>query len=177
MALLARSTGNTEALKFIKRAALWRIAEMLKLESPRPEIDYGYVYIIYPMRRVLLQALVNIGDASVRGAIRRTGNIDYYSKYFNAPLMMFYVEEGTEGSEEMPEGALESIEVKVAEENPNYFTIRKEKQEAIEYLDQQATSQDFIEPPEIGGLYPRERDEIKDYNCYREKYFPGLHSH
>ena len=77
----ARKTNDQEAVNFIRTASLDKISGLLSFENPRPGVDYGIVYVIYPLRLAVLQALADIGDASVIPAIEKCGTIDYRSPY------------------------------------------------------------------------------------------------
>ena len=83
IALRARQTNNRMVLQLIRQDALPHIMGLLAFENPRPGIDYGYVYILYPLRSTVLQALIDIGDASAITAIGQCGNIAWYSPYQN----------------------------------------------------------------------------------------------
>ncbi|MBI5699954.1 hypothetical protein HZC35_06625 [Candidatus Saganbacteria bacterium] len=83
IALEARRTNHPEVLRRIIEDALPHIMGLLTFENPRPGIDYGYVYVLYPLRSTVLQALIDIGEASAITAIERCGNIAWYSPYQN----------------------------------------------------------------------------------------------
>jgi hypothetical protein len=114
IAKAARQSGNTRLLNYIRSRALPRIEGMLNFANPRPGVDYGYVYVVYPMRKALLQAIVDIGDKSSIGAVKACGNIDYNSPY-----------------------------------NDTFYSVKSEKKLAIDYLQKQAGTSKFIEPPEL----------------------------
>lgn len=71
----------TRKLRSIQKIAVPHIANLLKFENPRQGVDYGYAYIVYPMRKVLLKALVDIGEPLAIPAIKKCGTIDYHSPY------------------------------------------------------------------------------------------------
>ncbi len=83
IALYARQNNHPEVLRRVIVDALPHIMALLAFENPRPGIDYGYVYVLYPLRSTVLQALIDIGDASVITAILNCGNIEWYSPYQN----------------------------------------------------------------------------------------------
>ncbi|MFA6432083.1 MAG: hypothetical protein WCV91_06885 [Candidatus Margulisiibacteriota bacterium] len=120
ISMLARKEGCLEVLQFIKEHASKEIVRLLSFNNPRPGIDFGYVYILYPLRRAVLQALVDIGDPSVIPAIASSGNINYCSPYNSGPYG-----------------------------DGQCYSVINEKRLAIEYLSKQIESGSFVLPPEI----------------------------
>jgi hypothetical protein len=96
IALAARKAGNADLVNYISQKALPGMTAMLSYRNPRPNFqhgDYGLVYIIFPMKIYLYQALVNLGDPSAIPALRacpelcavnaRGERIEYHSEYDN----------------------------------------------------------------------------------------------
>ncbi len=64
----ARKYGNAEALQFIRTFALPKLIELMKFSkrySRNQGGDFFNQYVLLPMRMTLLEALANIGDASI----------------------------------------------------------------------------------------------------------------
>jgi len=79
IALQARRTNNTNAIDYINGSARPLIERLLGFRST--EHDYEFVYVIYPMKKSLLEALIKIGNPDSIPAIKRCDNNDYISSY------------------------------------------------------------------------------------------------
>jgi hypothetical protein len=82
LAYEARKQGSDEVYAYIVKNALPKICDLLKYKSTR-KIDYGYVYVVPPLKKAVLQALMLIGDSSNQTleAIQACEDNNYTSPY------------------------------------------------------------------------------------------------
>jgi hypothetical protein len=80
----ARRTNNAAVGSLIKQTAVPEMAALLNYDNLL-HADYGYVYVLYPLKKALLQALVDSGDPAAIPAIEKCKDLDYTSRYQEAP--------------------------------------------------------------------------------------------
>lgn len=81
MALEMRENGDSEGVRYIQKVASQRVARLLLFKNPRPGIDYGIVYILYPIKRAVLADLAAIGDPAVIPTLEASSALNYRSPY------------------------------------------------------------------------------------------------